>query len=207
MPTAAQAWLEASSDHAWDVQAGQLKQALVLAEEQAPSPAASSHYELDGEGWYGQQANLDLVRLVAGALAQKASLHVTTRVRQLLLCCLLKPCTCTSPPGRATSPTPRFLSGPVVSQYSTGSFWRTSHNSHLVHGLASSHVVVLSTLLGGHEQTLRRRAGCIALSLEQEASRDTGALADWHGGAAAPLRAPYSWLAQWSTCCLVSAWS
>ena len=116
MPAAAQAWLKASNDHASDVQAGQLKQALVLVEGRAPSPAASSYYELDGEGWHGQQANQDLVRLVAGALAQKTSLRITTRVRQLLHCCLLESHTRTLPPGCATSATPHLLSGPMVNQ-------------------------------------------------------------------------------------------
>lgn len=142
VPTAAQAWLEASSDLASDVQAGQLKHALVLAEGQAPSPAARSHYELDGEGWYGQRANLDLVRLVAGALAQKTSLHVTTRVRQLLLCCLYKSHTCTSPPG-APRPPPHTSCQDrlVVSQQTQTPLLRNAHDPHLVHGLACSHVV------------------------------------------------------------------
>ena len=202
------AWLEDSSDHASDVQAGQLKQALVLADGQAPSPAASSHYEVNGEGWYGQQANLDLVRLVAGALAQKTRLHVTTRVRQLLLCCLYKSPTCTSPQGMPRPPPHTSCQDRLVaSQYSPDSCIEECSQTHPAHGLASSHVVVLSTLLWVVNNASRCRAGRIALSLEREASREPGALADWHGGAAAPLCLAHSWLAQRITCCLFSAWS
>lgn len=204
VPTAAQAWLEASSDHALDVHAGQLKQALVLAEGQAPSPVASSHYELDGEGWYGRQANQDLVRLVAGALTQKTSLHITTRVRQLLLCCLSNPTPAHHHPDVLRPPPHTSCQDPWSASKAKTSLMRSPH---LLPGLASSHAIVLSTLLVGHEPTLRRRAGCITLSLGQEASRETGALADWHGGAAAPLRSPNCWLAQRSTCCLAGAWS
>lgn len=163
MPTAAQAWLEASSDHASDVQAGQLKQALVLAEGHAPSPAAGSYCELDGEGWNGQQANQDLMHLVAGALAHRTSLHITTRVRQLLLCCLLESHACASPPGCAACFTHQFVSQragePVTPRLL---FQRNAHNLHLAHDFASSHILVLGILLLGHEPAPQCYAGCSA---------------------------------------------
>lgn len=75
---AAQAWLEAYQNHEPGMpRAGQLQQALVLAQKHPAQPGAESQVELVGMGWNGRMANLDLVDLTAQAVVGKAGLPVT----------------------------------------------------------------------------------------------------------------------------------
>jgi len=79
----AQAWVEAHQSGAPGVLgAGQLAQALVL-EAAAPAPAgAQPAVQLEGLGWNGRQANLDLLELAAQAFARQAGLPAAYPARR-----------------------------------------------------------------------------------------------------------------------------
>ncbi len=71
----AQAWVEAYQSGAPGVLgAGQLQQALVLEAAPAAPPGAQPVVQLEGMGWNGRLANLDLLELAAQAFARQAGL-------------------------------------------------------------------------------------------------------------------------------------